>query len=36
MSKIAIISGSGLVDSRLIELMKKDNTIVNIDKQESH
>lgn len=36
MSKIAIIGGSGFVGSRLIELLKKENTIINIDKQESH
>ena len=36
MSKIALIGGSGFVGTRLIELLRKQHQVCNIDKQESH
>lgn len=34
--KIAVIGGSGFVGTRLIEILKEHNNIVNVDKQASH
>lgn len=36
MTKIAIIGGSGFVGTRLIDIFKLENEVVNIDKQPSH
>lgn len=36
MSEIAVIGGSGFVGTRLIDILKEENEIINIDKQNSH
>lgn len=36
MSKIAVIGGSGFVGTRLIDTLRENNDVVNIDKQNSH
>ena len=34
--KIAVIGGSGFVGTRLIDILRKENDVINIDKQHSH
>lgn len=36
MTKIAIVGGSGFVGTRLIDILKEGDKVVNIDKQDSH
>lgn len=36
MGKIAVIGGSGFVGTRLIDILKNENQVINIDKQQSH
>lgn len=36
MSKVAVIGGSGFVGTRLIDILKENNEVINVDKQQSH